>query len=440
MIKNIFLVAVIFLYFSNSNAQIADESDIASDTPVTHDEIEGDKNLTSTRPWQTPVYSNQAQQLGWSETAFAVPKGLETQVNFWIDIYSKYTTDQGLLHDSEYIDLVYSVLDFTAIASRSDLTSFQKERMRLKVVKEAKANVVQMLKKFESTTDASTLNEQEKRIWDYFQKIEGKKKFREAASKARLRFQLGQKDRVVQGLFFSGRYLEDFERIFREAGLPIELTRLPFVESSFNVLARSKVGASGLWQIMPSTGRPFMMMNKAIDKRNHPVEATKLATKIFRYNFQLLESWPLAVTGYNHGPNGVLRLTKQIKSRELADLCQGNGKRRLGFASRNFYASFLAILEVEKNAPRYFGSVQWSQSLGAVDLILPKAITYQKLLDWFDGDDHRAQIFNPHITTHARKGKLPLPKGAIISVPRARESEVRLALSENQKAADSKTR
>ncbi|MFN7729524.1 MAG: lytic transglycosylase domain-containing protein [Bdellovibrio sp.] len=408
----------------------ANAADEATDTPVTHQSIEGDQSLTTSRPWRSPEYANQTAQLGWNETAFAVPKGLETQVNFWIDIYSRYTTDQGVLHDSEYIDLVYDVLDFTYISSRSDLDGFQKERMKIKIVNNAKKRVVDMLKRFETLTDATTLAENEKRVWDYFVKVEGKKKFKEAAGKTRLRFQLGQRDRIVQGIFFSGRYLEEFERIFRDAGLPIELTRLVFVESSFNVLARSKVGASGLWQIMRYTGKPYMMINDAIDKRNHPTEATKLAARLFRNNYQMLQTWPLAVTGYNHGPSGVLRLTKLYKSRDLVDLTQDNGsKKRLGFASRNFYASFLAILEVEKNAPKYFGTVQWSNSLNSTGLVLPRALPYTTLLDWFDGDDHKAQIFNPHITSQTRKGKSLLPKGAVISVPQNKEGEVREALA-----------
>jgi membrane-bound lytic murein transglycosylase D len=425
-----------------------EDVEISTDTPVTHDEIEGDRSLTSNRSWRAPDYSNQDAAIGWTETTFAVPKGLETNVQFWIDIYSKYTTDQGVLHDSEYIDLVYEVMDFTSISAQADLNPAQKERLKTRRVKEAKKRIIDLLGRLEKTTDPSSLNEDEKRIWDYFQKIEGKKKFRDAMSKSRLRFQLGQRDRIIQGIFFSGRYLEDFERIFRDAGLPIELTRLPFVESSFNVLARSKVGASGLWQIMRYTGRPFMMINNAIDKRNHPTEATKLAAKLLRNNFQMLQSWPLALTGYNHGPSGVLKLTKLYKSRELGDLVQSNGsRRRLGFASRNFYASFLAVLEVEKNAPKYFGPVQWSQPLEAKDLILSKPIKYEQLLKWFDGDDHRAQIYNPHITSMARKGKIALPKGAVISVPRQKESEVLSDLAsneiekKNQKApAGSKTR
>ena len=68
-----------------------------------------------------------------------------------------------------------------------------------------------MLKKLQTTTDSSNLTAEEKRVWDYFQKVPGKRKFLDATTKTRLRFQLGQRDRIVQGIFFSGRYLEDFE-------------------------------------------------------------------------------------------------------------------------------------------------------------------------------------------------------------------------------------
>lgn len=400
------------------------------DTPVTHDEIEGDRNLTDSRPWRAPLYAKQTEAMGWSETAFAVPKGLETNVAFWTDIYAKYTTDQGVIHDQEYIDLIYEVLDFTPIMMRTDINIFKKERLKTQRVKEAKERVKHLLKKLNDTTDPELLSLDEKRIWDYFAKIENKKKFSEALEKDRVRFQLGQRDRVIQAIFFSGRYLEDFEKIFKEAGLPMELSRLPFVESSFNVMARSKVGASGLWQIMPYTARGFMMMNKSIDKRNYPTEAAKMAAKLLRDNYRMLGMWPLAVTGYNHGPTGVLRLTKIHKSKEIGDLFPQGAKKRLGFASRNFYACFMAILEVERNAPKYFGNVQWSQPFPGVDLKLPFAVQYKDVLRWFDGDDHRAQIFNPHITTDARKGKFSLPAGALILIPAAKKEQIQAELKD----------
>lgn len=402
----------------------------AVDTPVTHEEIAGDRNLTASRPWKAVDYTNQSGALGWTEATFGVPRGLELNYKFWIDIYTKYTTDQGVVHDSEYIDLIYEELDFTAIMMRTDINIYKKESLKSKQVKESKKRVVEMLKKFEGLKDSEGLSPEEKRIWDYFAKVDEKKKFKEAQDKNRLRFQLGQRDRVIQGIFFSGRYLEEFEKIFKEAGLPLELTRLPFVESSFNVLARSKVGASGLWQIMKYTGRGHLVINQSVDKRNYPAEAARLAAKLLKGNYKMLETWPLAVTGYNHGPTGVGRLTKLHKSKELGDLFPKGAKKRLGFASRNFFASFVAILEVERNAPKYFGNVLWSQPLAQHEIKTPFEIKYKDVLRWFDGDDQKAQIYNPHITTVARRGKTKIPKNTIIAVPISKQDVVQNELAD----------
>ena len=91
--------------------------------------------------------------------------------------------------------------------------------------------------------------------------------------------------------------------------------------------------------------------------------------------------------------------------------------KTFGFASRNFYASFLAALEVEKNAGKYFGSVVWSKPLDSQDLKLPVSVKYKEIVSWFDGDDRKAQIFNPHLTFKARKGH-PIPAKTVIAVPK----------------------
>lgn len=398
---------------------------VDEDTPVSHEDIAGEKDLTSSRPWKSPDFSKQEASLGYESGPFTIPKGLEVQVKFWIDIYSKYNSDQGVLHDSENIDLIYQVLDFGSITSRTDIGPHQKEARKIKMVKEAKKSVIAMLEKFHQLKDPSGLSEKEKKIWDYFQKIDEPKKFSEAAKKTRLRFQLGQKDRVIQGIYFSGRYLEEFEKIFKENKLPIELTRLPFVESSYNVLARSKVGASGLWQIMPYTAKGYMKKDPSIDLRNHPIEGTKLAAKLLRQNYNMLQSWPLALTGYNHGPSGVLRLTKQYKTREIGELVENvTLRKRFGFASRNFYASFLAVLEVTSNAPKYLGTVAWSQTLESVDIKLSQPVTYSDVLRWFDGDDLKAQIYNPQITKIGRTKNRNIPKGVVVSVPKSKTQMV----------------
>lgn len=414
-----------------------DSSENSEDTPVALEEIQGEKYLTPYRPWRAPDYGSQDEAIGYSKDTFSVPKGLEVPYKFWLDIYTKYTTDQGVLHDAEHMEIVYEVLDFTSITRRGDINIYQKEHLKLNMVKFAKKRVEIMLKKFSRLRDPSLLNPEELKFWKQFESLEGKSKFILATKKNRLRFQLGQKDRIVQGIYFSGRYIEDFEKTFREMNIPIEMTRLVYVESSFNVLARSKVGASGLWQLMPGTARPYMMINEAIDKRNHPQEAAKVAAKLLKFNYKLLQSWPLAVTGWNHGPNGILRLTKKYKTREIGDLVANvNSKRSFGFASQNFYASFLAVLEAEKNAPKYFGALNWSQPLDTFDFKLPKDVAYKEIKSWFDDDDLKTQIFNPHINKPARLNRVKIPKGAIISIPKDAKGKVPF-LKEKEASANS---
>jgi membrane-bound lytic murein transglycosylase D len=127
------------------------------------------------------------------------------------------------------------------------------------------------------------------------------------------------------------------------------------------------------------------------------------------------------LTGYNHGPSGVLRLTKKYRTRELGELVQNvTLKKRFGFASRNFYASFLAALEVTSNAPKYLGTVSWSQTLESVDIKLKQSITYQDVLRWFEGDDLKAQIYNPQITKIGRNKGKSIPANVVVSVPKAK--------------------
>lgn len=416
--------------------KIPDEEKVSpldEDTPTAPAEVGGGKALTESRPFRTPDYSGQEESLGYGPETFAVPEGLETQVNFWIDIYSKYTTDQGAIHDTENVGIVYDEVDFKEIINDESLTQRQKEKKKKKLVNEKKKEIIAILQKLDKIKSVEELSEKEKKIWELFQGNENPRKFREASQKARLRFQLGQKDRMQSAIFFSGRYLEAMENIFREANLPIELTRLVFVESSFNVLARSKVGASGLWQIMRYTARPYRMINSAVDQRNHPMAATKLAARLLKDNYDMLKAWPLAMTGYNHGPTGVRKLTEKYKTRELVDLIKNvRSSRTFGFASRNFYACFLAALEVERNATKYFPKVAWSQPLGAEEIKLPVSVKYKELLTWFDGNEEKAEVFNPHISQKARKGGLAIPAKTLISIPKDRYSLALISLSRGE--------
>jgi membrane-bound lytic murein transglycosylase D len=380
----------------------------AEDTPVSFDDVFQNDNLFGSRAWRAPEYSHQSQRTGYSANVFDVPAGMQHQVQFWVDIYSKYSTTQGVIHDAEEIDRIYEVVDFSEIEKLKGLPLASKERLKKNMVKEAKKRALETLKKVKSAKNSEGMNSVEKKLWEKRDHIEAEN----------IRFQLGQKDRMLRAIYISGRYLEEFEKIFADQNLPIELTRLVFVESSFNVLARSKVGASGLWQIMPYTARPYRMLSSAVDLRNHPIEATKLAARLLRSNYEMLQSWPLAVTGYNHGPTGVLKMTKHYKTRSIAELIDiVQSRRSFGFASRNFYACFLAALEVEKNAKRYFPNVSWSQEIPSESLRTPVALSFEELSKWFQGETYKTQIFNPHITKAVVAGKGKIPARTWVAVP-----------------------
>ena len=378
IIKSIFWNSFIFLSFSIF-AHAEDE------TPVTHEKLAGLNEYTESRSWRAPSYDYGIKPLGYTSDSFSVPKGFEDRVEFWKKIYTQYSSSQGVIHDSEDVKRIYKVVDFSDLNENSDLLPRKRDKLKQKRVEDLKKQIV---------TDNPGL-----KVSD-------------------LRFQLGQKDRIQEAIFISGRYMEDFEEVFRQHNLPLELIRLVFVESSFNVLARSKVGASGLWQIMPSNAKPYRMISSTVDKRNHPLEATKLAAKILKNNYNMLGDWSLAVTGYNHGPTGVLKMTQKYKTRSLSELVDNvNSRKSFGFASKNFYASFLAILDVEKNADQYFKGIKWSKRLDAENLKMKHPVKYQTLLKWFDSNNSKLQLYNPHLTRNVIVKKMEIPSGTWLMVP-----------------------
>lgn len=399
------------------------------------------RHLSEQREWRKPNYENQQASLGWSPDAFAIPKGMEEQVKFWIDIYTKYNTQQGVLHDSEYVEIVYEMLDFAAIDDSPLLNSVQREAAKEKLVNMARDKAIERLNRFAKAADEDpNWSAEDKRIFAAFKKVNEPNKFINATSSKRIRFQGGLSDRMKNAIFLSGRYIEEMEKIFQENALPKELVRIIFVESSFNIFARSKVGASGLWQIMSYTGRGSLRMNQAVDKRNHPMEATRFAAKLLRSNYNMLESWPLAVTGYNHGPTGVKRIAEKNKTRDLAKLVDSDHvTKSFGFASRNFYATFLAALTVEQNANQYFNEIKWSTPLEQRDWLTDRALKWKQVVKWFDGDDLRAQVFNPHIQTLARENKVGIPKGTLLHIPSSKYNEVLTSMGIKPKEVEKKT-
>jgi membrane-bound lytic murein transglycosylase D len=275
-----------------------------------------------------------------------MPPELASNVRFWMRIYTEVDGQGGLIHDAVNLDVVYEVARFPA-----GLSSRARQR-RVEKIKKRYRTILQRL----ASGKRQDLSEAEARVLARWPEGTTNATLRRAVS--RVRFQLGQADKFRAGLVRAGNWSEYIVSVLEEHGVPPELVALPHVESSYNPHAYSRVGAAGIWQFTRSTGRRYMRVDHVVDERMDPFKATLGAARLLRDNYRRLESWPLAITAYNHGVAGLARAVRKLGTRDIGSIAQGYRSRTFGFASRNFYPEFLAASEIHQNAERYFGAFQ----------------------------------------------------------------------------------
>ena len=266
---------------------------------------------------------------------FPQPPEIQPAVDFWTKVYTEVDTQSGFLHAYQNLSVIYA---------RLELNRREIERVRSRI-----RDDLQALASGKRT--GLTPNQQE--ILNLWPADVSNETLRTAASN--VRWQLGQSDRFLGGLRRSGAYRAHINQVIREKGLPIELGVLPHVESSFNPNAYSSASAAGMWQFGRDTARRFMRVDHIIDERMDPYTATGAAMSLLEYNYSVLGTWPLALTAYNHGAGGIARAVRQTGTTDIEKIIANYRGRAFGFASRNFYAQFLAVIHVENNALRYFG-------------------------------------------------------------------------------------
>ena len=104
------------------------------------------------------------------------------------------------------------------------------------------------------------------------------------------------------------------------------------------------------------------------------------------YNYRLLGTWPLAVTAYNHGPGGLRRAQDELGTSDIAVIVKRYQGKTFGFASRNFYVAFLAALEVDRHADKYFGPITRLPDTDSTPVELPDYIPVDALARAFKVD------------------------------------------------------
>jgi membrane-bound lytic murein transglycosylase D len=261
----------------------------------------------------------------------------------------------------------------------------------------------------------SQLDPTEKRLVELTAHINHPQKYTRLANS--LRSQRGQRDFIKKGIEMSSRYLPAIEEEFKEMGLPKELSYIAFVESSFNIRAVSKVGASGVYQFMPFVARPFLIIKDGIDERRDPIKSGLAAAKLFSYNHEIVGSWPLAVTSYNHGPFGVRKAVQKVGSNDIADLIEKYDSRSFGFASKNFYSEFLGILLTLQEKDKHFLDLQMSEPLAFESYKLPQATRIKTLKNKYNVTTEVIHDYNPDLAVYFIRSNGLLPKGYVFKVP-----------------------
>ncbi len=336
---------------------------------------------------------------------FFVPAVLKENVAFWKKIYTEVSLHEGLFHDRDYPQVVYKRISVGQASgwAYNRLTEGEKKR------------IAACLKRVE-TLPESTWTEEEKTYAAIIKDKAGAGAIADAGS--RVRFQLGQKERFRMGLERSTAYLDTIRTIFKNYGVPGRLAYLPHVESSFNLESYSKVGAAGVWQFMRSTGRLFLKINYLIDERRDPILSTVAAARLLKSNYQALGAWPLAITAYNHGVNGMKRAVESTGSRDIEIVVKNYSSPSFQFSSKNFYACFLAASDVAMHAPEYFGDLRCSEKIAFKNVKLPSYMRPSVICDYLKIPADVLREFNPAIRPVVFSQQKQLPASYEIRVPR----------------------
>lgn len=364
---------------------------------------------------------------GYISDAFKIPEPLRDRVGFWFDVYTKYDSHKRIIHHSEYPWIVYKVVDVSfIIESDTPRRLWMRREKADRFVKSEALRVQAALKSLGRKKSLKNLTEIEAEVANALSVLGGNVQKNARIAAKHVRVQTGQKNFFFEGLVNSKRFLPAMEEVFRSRGLPVELTRIPFVESSFNRHATSKVGAAGIWQFMSSTGRKFMLVDGPIDERRSPLKATAAAATLLKENHMILyRSWPLAITAWNHGPGGIRRAIQGAGSRDIATIIRKYRSKSFDFASSNFYTEFLAALHAEKYSREIFGPVEGPEYIELHPVKLTRSVRFNEFLRASGLTLEELLVINPELTVVAKKNlvlnrgfKLHLPAHALENLER----------------------
>jgi membrane-bound lytic murein transglycosylase D len=350
------------------------------------------------------------QNAAHAKDPFPEYEAIQGNVEFWIRAFSEWTLGQAAVHDLRHPELVYEVVDLPGDV----IGGYTKEqRDYLEQVREGWKDYLAYIEGKAARGDE--LSDLEKSWVLHIVEVIGPDGL--AGAHERVRTQRGLRERFREGLERAARYEGLIRDVFRAHGLPEDLAFLPHVESSFQYHARSSAGATGLWQFTRGTGRHYMTINSTLDERLDPVAATRGAALYLRDAYDKLETWPLALTSYNHGVQGMLKAKERFGT-DFAAIYEGYDGRVFGFASKNFYAEFLAAREIARATETYFPEgFDPEPSFDLDNVILEQKATAKSIARVYEVDLDELVDLNPAWSSRAAKRGAAIPEGTQVWLP-----------------------
>ena len=158
----------------------------------------------------------------------------------------------------------------------------------------------------------------------------------------------------------------------KKRNMPAILEYLPFVESEYNSLAKSRSGARGLWQFMDNSMAPFLKKTDFYDERLDPWLSTDAALSKLQDNYKMFNDWPLAIAAYNCGAGAMKRQLKKAKVKTFWYLAE---HKLLSEETINYVPKLIAVAEIAGHGGEYnvlLPEMTESQNFADYDYIITK--------------------------------------------------------------------
>ncbi|MDF2692287.1 MAG: Membrane-bound lytic murein transglycosylase precursor [Labilithrix sp.] len=230
----------------------------------------------------------------------------------------------------------------------------------------------------------------------------------------------------------SGRYVATIRKVLRKKSLPEDLASLAMIESGFDPGARSPVGALGLWQFMPETGKIYgLFQDRWADQRMSIAVATEAAADHLADLNRRFGSWELAMAAYNMGYGGVLQAVRRYNTNDYWALSKLEGS--LPWETTLYVPKILAAAVVSKNLAAFgFQDLATEASLEGEEVLVAPGTPLSAVAQACGAATKDVELLNPELrasrTPPAQEDwpvKVPVGKAASCSsnLARARKSE-----------------